>query len=112
MKICLIVEKHSESRRWQFDTILKVLVLADQAVKEDTSRSLVHLIMSTPELQKYCLAKLFFTTCENTQNDALSRITLYLLGELAHLLPRISEIDISDENVIDLIEQVIFRPTV
>ncbi len=33
LKICLIVEKHSESRRWHFDTILRVLVLADQLVK-------------------------------------------------------------------------------
>jgi AP-1 complex subunit gamma-1 len=33
LKICLIVEKHSQNRRWHFDTILKVLVLADQAVK-------------------------------------------------------------------------------
>jgi AP-1 complex subunit gamma-1 len=32
-KICLIVEKHALSRRWHFDTILKVLVLADQSVK-------------------------------------------------------------------------------
>ena len=34
LKICLIAEKHSQSKRWHFDTILKVLVLADQAVKE------------------------------------------------------------------------------
>lgn len=33
LKICLIVEKHSQNRRWHFDTILKVLILADQAVK-------------------------------------------------------------------------------
>ena len=33
LKICLIVEKHSQSRRWHFDTILKVLILADQSVK-------------------------------------------------------------------------------
>lgn len=33
LKICLIVEKHSHSRRWHFDIILKVLILADQSVK-------------------------------------------------------------------------------
>ena len=33
MKICLIVQKYSVSRRWYFDTILKVLVLADLAVQ-------------------------------------------------------------------------------
>jgi AP-1 complex subunit gamma-1 len=34
LKICLIVDKQSPSRRWYFDTILKVLTLAGQAVKE------------------------------------------------------------------------------
>jgi len=29
----LVVEKYSQSRRWHFDTILKVLILADQSVK-------------------------------------------------------------------------------
>lgn len=62
LKICLIVEKHSQSRRWHFDTILKVLVLADQAVKEESAKSLVYLIQSTPQLQEYCMTKLFFSS--------------------------------------------------
>lgn len=51
LKICLIVEKHSINRRWHFDTILKVLVIADQAVKEESAKSLVYLVQSTPQLQ-------------------------------------------------------------
>ena len=80
LKICLIVEKHSQNRRWHFDMILKVLVLADQAVKESSAKSLVYLIQSTPQLQEYCMAKLFFSTAENPQNDALGCITLFLVG--------------------------------
>lgn len=62
LKICLIVEKHAINRRWHFDTILKVLVLADQAVKEESAKSLVYLVQSTPQIQEYCMAKLFFST--------------------------------------------------
>lgn len=51
LKICLIVEKHSQNRRWHFDMILKVLILADQAVKESSAKSLVYLVQSTPQLQ-------------------------------------------------------------
>ena len=80
LKICLIVEKHSQSRRWHFDTILKVLVLADQAVKEESAKSLVYLVQSTPQLQDYCMTKLFFSAVENPQNDALSSVTLFLIG--------------------------------
>ena len=60
--------------------ILKVLVLADQAVKEESAKSLVYLIQSTPQLQEYCMAKLFFSNAENPQNDALGCVTLYLIG--------------------------------
>lgn len=58
----MIVEKHSQSRRWHFDTILKVLVYADQTVKEESAKSLVYLVQSTPQLQEYCMAKLFFAS--------------------------------------------------
>jgi AP-1 complex subunit gamma-1 len=85
-KICLIVEKHSQSRRWHFDTILKVLILADQSVKEESAKSLVHLVTSTPALQDYCMAKLFYSTCENIQNDALAKLCIYLMGEIGEIL--------------------------
>ena len=109
LKICLIVEKHAVSRRWHFDTILKVLVLADQAVKEESAKSLVYLVQSTPQLQEYCLAKLFFSAAENTQNDALSSVTLFLMGELSHILPRIKGVSITEQNVLDLVESIIFK---
>lgn len=111
LKICLIVEKYSQSRRWHFDTILKVLILADRAVKEDSARSLVHLITITPELQQYCLAKLFFSACQNLRNDTLCKVTMYLLGELSTVLMNVREVEIRENNIVDLIEQVIFMPT-
>ena len=61
-RICMIVEKHSNSRRWHFDTINKVLLLADQSVKEESAKSIIYLVQSTPQLQSYCMTKLFFST--------------------------------------------------
>lgn len=110
LRICLIVEKYSQSRRWHFDTILKVLVLADQSVKEESAKSLVHLITVTPELQPYCLAKLFFSACQNLRNNTLCKVTMYLLGELAPVLLRLSQVEVQEHNVVDLLEQVVFRP--
>ena len=109
LKICLIVEKHSINRRWHFDTILKVLVLADQAVKESSAKSLVYLVQATPELQHYCISKLFFANAENTQNNALGSVTLFLIGELSHILFKLQGTSIKEENVLDLIESIIFR---
>jgi AP-1 complex subunit gamma-1 len=109
LKICLIVEKHAINRRWHFDTILKVLVLADQAVKEESAKSLVYLVQSTPQLQEYCLAKLFFSASENPQNDALGSVTLFLIGELSHILFKIKGVSINEQNVLDLIESIVFK---
>lgn len=49
------------------------------------------------------MAKLFFSTSENPQNDALSSVTLFLIGELAEVLFRIKGITINEQNVLDLI---------
>lgn len=103
MQICLIVEKYSQSRRWHFDTILKVLILADHSVKEDSAKSLVHLIAITPELQQYCLARLFFSASQNLRNDTLCKVTMYLLGEYSSVLTRLREVEVREVNIIDLI---------
>ena len=109
LKICLIVEKHSINRRWHFDTILKVLVIADQAVKEESAKSLVYLVQATPQLQEYCMAKLFFSVAQNPQNDALGSVTLFLIGELSNILFRLRGVSINQEHILDLIESVIFK---
>lgn len=72
----------------------------------------MHLITITPELQQYCLAKLFFSSCQNLRNDTLCKVTMYLLGELAGVLMRVSQVEVREVNIIDLIEQIVFRPGV
>jgi len=70
---------------------------------------LVYLVQSTPQIQEYCMAKLFFSSAENPQNDALSSMTLFLIGELSHVLFKISKAKITESNVLDLIESIIFK---
>lgn len=47
-KICAIVNKHTPNRRWHIDTVIKVLTLAGNYIKEESIFSLIHLICSTP----------------------------------------------------------------
>lgn len=86
-----------------------MLILADQSVKEESAKSLVHLVTSTSALQNYCMAKLFYSTCENIQNDALAKICIYLLGEIGEVLLKNRELDLSESKILDLIESVLFR---
>lgn len=50
LHICLIVDKHSPSRKWYIDTVVKVLTLAGNYIKEESISLLIHLICSTPDL--------------------------------------------------------------
>jgi hypothetical protein len=38
------------------------------------------------------MAKLFFSTSENQQNDALAKVSIYLLGEIGEVLTQNSTI--------------------
>lgn len=67
------------------------------------------MITSTPALQDYCMAKLFYSTCENIQNDALAKICIYLMGEIGEVLLKNRELGLNESNVLDLIESVLFR---
>lgn len=49
-KICSIVDKHSPNRRWQVDTIIKVLTLAGNYIKEESTNNMIHLICMSNEL--------------------------------------------------------------
>ena len=109
MRICLIVDKHSPSRRWNFDTILKVLIVAGQAAKESSIVSLVHLVTSTPQLQTYAMIKLFFAATSNSTNESLNKITLYLLGEFSRILLNNSEVKITEDDIMSLVESIMLR---
>lgn len=55
------------------------------------------------------MAKLFFSTAENPQNDALGCITLYLIGELSQVLLKFRGVPVTESQILDLIESIIFK---
>lgn len=109
LRICLIVDKHSPSRRWNFDTILKVLIVAGQAVKDNSIVTLVHLVTSTPQLQTYAMIKVFFAATSNLNNESLNKIALYLLGEFSKVLLSNSEVRVTEGDIMNLVESIMLR---
>lgn len=61
LKICAIIDKHAPNRKWYVDTVIKVLILAGNYIKEESISNLIHLICSTPQLQSYAMHKLYFS---------------------------------------------------
>ena len=113
------MERYAPNRRWHVDTIIKVLTLAGNHVKDESINSLIHIISATTELQSYCVYKLFFSLRENLNQDGLAKVALWCIGEFATLIlsgkttgPDNTPIAVSQEEVIDLVDKVLARHNV
>lgn len=92
------------------------MTLAGNHVKDESVNSLIHIISATPELQSYCVVKLFFSLRENLNQDGLAKVSLWCIGEFATLLvsgkatsPDNTPISITQEEVVDLVDKVLGR---
>ncbi|EER06713.1 AP-1 complex subunit gamma-1, putative [Perkinsus marinus ATCC 50983] len=108
--ICNMARKYAPSRRWQIDTLIKVMLLAGSSVPGSVLSLVCTAIASSPPLHNYAVHKLYFAM--------LVEAALWAIGEYGDLLVDAKgvmgadgkEIDITNEDVIDLIEFVrIFR---
>jgi AP-1 complex subunit gamma-1 len=121
-KLCAITIEHSPSPRWQVDTSVRVMELADQ--EQDTLLStLVQLVASSPDLQGYTTQKLYVACIEaeteGERRDALPELstlvkaTFWCLGEYGNLLisggggiEEEEAIEVSEDDVLDLFERL------
>ena len=118
-KICTSIEKYSPNRRWYIDTLIRVLTLSGNYVKDESLSSLTHLISSTPQLQSYAVHKIFFSLRENLNQEGLNKVGLWCLGEFGNLLvngkavgPDNAPINVTEEEVVDVIERILTKPNV
>jgi AP-1 complex subunit gamma-1 len=68
------------------DTILRVLKLAGNYVKEQILSSFVRLIATTPELQTYAVQKLYSSLKEDISQEGLTLAATWTIGEYADSL--------------------------
>ena len=118
-KICTSIEKYSPNRRWYIDTLIRVLTLSGNYVKDESLSSLTHMISSTPQLQSYSVHKIFFSLRENLNQEGLNKVGLWCLGEFGNLLvngkavgPDNAPINVTEEEVVDVIERILTKPNV
>merc|ERR1740121_1662081 len=86
-RICMAVEKYSPNRRWQLDTLIKVMCLGGNYVKEEQHERFCRVVASTPELHSYTVIKLYFNMKESLTQEALVHVGIWCLGEFGdHLV--------------------------
>lgn len=87
-EIGIAADKFAPNKRWHFDTMLRVLSLAGNYVKEQILSSFIRLIATTPELQTYAVQKLYTNLTKDITQESLAQAGAWCIGEFADALLR------------------------
>lgn len=87
-QIGIAADRFAPNKRWHVDTMLRVLKLAGNYVKEQILSSFVRLIATTPELQTYCAQKLYAALKEDISQEGLNLAGAWVIGEYGDALLR------------------------
>ncbi|OJD19415.1 hypothetical protein AJ78_00589 [Emergomyces pasteurianus Ep9510] len=87
-QIGIAADRFAPNKRWHVDTILRILKLAGNYVKEQILSSFVRLIATTPELQTYSVQKLYASLKEDISQEALTLAASWVIGEYGDSLLR------------------------
>lgn len=116
-RICMAVARYSPSRRWQIDTLIKVMCLGGNYLKDVERENFCRIVAATPELHSYTVIKLYFNMKETLSQEALVNVGVWCLGEFGdHLVsgravgPDNQAIQVSPGDVLDLLQDVVRKP--
>ncbi|EIN09524.1 gamma-adaptin [Punctularia strigosozonata HHB-11173 SS5] len=115
-QICLAAERFSPNKRWHIDTVLRVLKLAGNFVREEILSSFIRLVAHTPELQAYTASKLYTALLADISQESLTLSATWVIGEYSEVLLESGLVDedqpkpITDIALVDLILSVLDSP--
>ncbi|KAG5437559.1 hypothetical protein PCANB_000987 [Pneumocystis canis] len=113
-QISIAANNFAPNKRWHIDTMLRILKLAGNYIKEHVFSNFIQLIITTPELHSYTIRKLFFTLQKDITQEALTLAGVWMIGEYGKLLldsyhsseEKINN-DIKESDIIQLLENII-----
>jgi AP-1 complex subunit gamma-1 len=113
-QIGVAADRFAPNKRWHVDTMLRVLKLAGNYVKEQILSSFVRLIATTPELQTYCAQKLYAALREDISQEGLNLAGAWVIGEYGDALLRGGSYEeeelvrpVREDEVVDLFESIL-----
>ncbi|KAF9025605.1 clathrin associated protein complex large subunit [Haplosporangium bisporale] len=116
-KICLAAERFAPNKRWHIDTVLRVLKLAGNYVREEMLASFIRLVTQTSEMQGYTVQKLYTALKEDISQESLTLAGVWVIGEYGDILVRGGSYEeeelakeVSESDVIDLLESILAGP--
>ncbi|CAO3568354.1 unnamed protein product [Mortierella alpina] len=116
-KICLAAERFAPNKRWHIDTVLRVLKLAGNYVREEMLAAFIRLVTQTSEMQGYTVQKLYMALKEDISQESLTLAGVWVIGEYGDILVRGGSYEeeelakeVSESDVIDLLESILAGP--
>jgi AP-1 complex subunit gamma-1 len=87
-QIGIAADRYAPNKRWHIDTMLRVVKLAGNYVKEQILSSFVRLIATSPDLQTYSVQKLYAALKADITQEALTLAATWVIGEYGDALLR------------------------
>ncbi|KAK0739665.1 adaptin N terminal region-domain-containing protein [Apiosordaria backusii] len=113
-QIGVAADRYAPNKRWHFDTMLRVLSLAGNYVKEPILSSFVRLIATTPELQTYAVQKLYTNLKKDITQESLTQAGAWCIGEYGDALLRGGQYEeeelvkeVKEHEIIDLFSSIL-----
>ncbi|RXK40134.1 AP-1 complex subunit gamma-1 [Tremella mesenterica] len=116
-QICLAAERFAPNKRWQIDTVIRVLKVSGNYVREEILSSFIRLVCHTPELQFYTVQRLYTALSSDLSQESLTLASVWIIGEFADVLLRggpiedgEKEVQVTDSDLVDLLQSVLNSP--
>ncbi|KAJ3826493.1 adaptin N terminal region-domain-containing protein [Lentinula raphanica] len=115
-QICLAAERFAPNKRWHIDTVLRVLRLAGNFVREEILSAFIRLVAHTPELQAYTASKLYTALKSDISQESLTLAAAWVLGEYSEIVLEGGLVDeeqpkpITDKEILDLLLSILDSP--
>ncbi|KAF2249025.1 AP-1 complex subunit gamma-1 [Trematosphaeria pertusa] len=113
-QIGIAADRFAPNKRWHVDTMLRVLKLAGNYVKEQILSSFVRLIATTPDLQTYSVQKLYAALKEDITQEGLTLAGSWVIGEYGDALLRGGQYEeeelvkeVRQSDIVDLFESIL-----
>jgi AP-1 complex subunit gamma-1 len=113
-QIGVAADRFSPNKRWHVDTMLRVLTLAGNYVKEQILSSFIRLIATTPELQTYAVQKLYINLKKDITQESLTLAGAWCIGEYGDALLRGGQYEeeelvqeVKESEVVDLFSSIL-----
>ncbi|CAG8440588.1 11934_t:CDS:10 [Diversispora eburnea] len=120
-KICLAADRFAPNKRWHIDTVLRVLKLAGNYVREEILSNFIRLIAQTPDLNAYTVQKLYAALKADISQESLTLSGVWVIGEYGDILIKGGSFEeeelvkernfqVTEKDVVDLMDSILAGP--